>query len=76
MATKIEQPLYILHFRDQSGEQKPFRVQSWKYWEILGELIWRKIDRLEAIDAAKWATKAKPGMKLKIGQNYILEVKA
>ena len=70
------QPVYILHFKDQTGEQKPFRLASWKYWEILGELIWRKIDRLQAIDAAKWASKAKPGEKYRIGKNYILEVKS
>lgn len=37
------------------------KLESWKYWEIVGELTWRGADRNQAMDNAKWCGKAEPG---------------
>ena len=33
----------------------------WKYWEIVGEILWRGASRCDALDATKWVRKASPG---------------
>ena len=37
------------------------KFESWKYWEIVGELAWRGADRNQAYDNAKWCSRAEPG---------------
>lgn len=36
-------------------------LETWRYWEIVGELQWLGTSRPDALDAAKWCAKAKPG---------------
>ena len=40
---------------------KPVVLETWRYWEIVGELRWRGTDYPAATDAAKWAQRSKPG---------------
>jgi len=42
-------------------KRKPVVLETWRYWEIVGELRWMGADYMAATDAAKWAQRAKPG---------------
>ena len=42
--------------------------ESWRYWEIVGELQWLGIERFDAYDAAKWTIRANPGETLTVGE--------
>jgi hypothetical protein len=44
-----------------ADKRKPVVLDTWRYWEIVGELRWRNMDYLAATDAAKWCQRAKPG---------------
>lgn len=44
-----------------ADKRKPVTLDTWRYWEIIGELRWRGADYPAATDAAKWAQRAKPG---------------
>lgn len=58
-----------------STEQQSVRFETWKYWEILGELIFRSADRTDACDAAKWCARtAKPGDRRELFPDITLEV--
>lgn len=41
--------------------RKKLKLESTRYWEIVGELQWLGTNRPDALDAAKWCAKAKPG---------------
>lgn len=55
------------------------RIESWKYWEILGELRWKGADRNQSYDNAKWCGRADPGsektIKISGGPDILLKVK-
>lgn len=57
-----------------AGKRKPVVLETRRYWEIVGELRWMGADYPQAVDAAKWAQRAKPGEWLTIG-NIAMEVK-
>lgn len=42
------------------------RIESWKYWEIMGELRWKGADRNQALDTAKWCMRAESGSEKSI----------
>lgn len=55
--------------------RKPVKFESWKYWEIVGELMFRSADRSEAYDAARWCARfAKPGDRKELFPDIYLEV--
>lgn len=58
------------------NKKKPVKIESWRYWEIVGELQFIGIDRFEAYDAARWcAILAKPGDSLMLQNGVTLDVK-
>ena len=57
------------------AEKKPATFETRRYFEILGELTWRKADRLEAHEAAKWCDRmAKPGDWRELDPDILMEV--
>ncbi len=44
-----------------SSDGKTARFETWRYWEIVGELQFMGADRFDAIEAAKWAARAQAG---------------
>ena len=55
--------------------RKPVKFESWRYWEIVGELIFRSADRLDAYDAARWCGRfAKPGDRRELAPDITMEV--
>jgi len=56
------------------------KFESWKYWEIVGELAWRGADRNQSYDNAKWCSRAEPGSEKNVkifgGPDISLKVKA
>lgn len=50
-----------------NGKRKD-KLETWRYWEIVGTLQWVGADRQTAYDAAKWAMKAKQGDSLTVGE--------
>lgn len=56
-----------------NGKRKD-KLETWRYWEIVGALQWMGADRQTAYDTAKWAMKAKPGDSLTVGE-ISMEVK-
>lgn len=63
-----------LVIRDISGK-RIFRIEYWKYYEIVNELRSLGIDQDRAYDAGKWSMRAKPGDNLQVAR-YRLEIKA
>lgn len=57
-----------------ADKRKPVVLDTWRYWEIVGELRWRGTDYVQATDAAKWCQRAKPGDINRVG-DILLEVK-
>lgn len=56
-----------------TDKRKPVVLDTWRYWEIVGELRWRNMDYPAATDAAKWCQRAKPGECYTTG-NIVMEV--
>ena len=51
----------LVTIRSQAGK-KPAKLEAWRYWEIVGELTWRGVDRIIANETAHWCFRtAKPG---------------
>ena len=48
--------------------KRTFRIEAWKNHEIMDELYWFGIDRLEAHDAAKRCARAHEELSFKIGK--------
>lgn len=63
----------------RSSRRKAATLDTWRYWEIVGELQFMGADRVSAVDAAKWCIRAKPGDFTKIllseSEEITLEVK-
>lgn len=56
-------------------QRKAVKFEIWRYWEIVGELIFRSADRLDAYDAARWCARfAKPGDRKELFPDISLEV--
>lgn len=57
-----------------TDKRKPVVLETWRYWEIVGELRWMGVDYLAATDAAKWCQRAKPGDINRV-DDILMEVK-
>jgi hypothetical protein len=57
-----------------ADKKKPVTLDTWRYWEIVGELRWMGVDYVQATDAAKWAQRAKPGDINRV-DDILMEVK-
>ena len=57
------------------GRSKTISFESWKFWEIVGELVWRGANRFDAEDAAKWAAKAPIGLEKTIKPGILLKIR-
>lgn len=72
---KEERKVYVM-IRSKAGKTKPVKLETWRYWEIVGELMWLGVDRFDAYDAARWCAKeAKPGDKLDLSSGVSIEIK-
>lgn len=45
---------------------KKIKLETWRYWEIVGELQFMGAGRCDAVDAARWAMRAETGETLSI----------
>lgn len=67
MAKKQQEPERKICVIISNGKRKE-KLETWRYWEIVGALQWVGADRQTAYDAAKWAMKAKQGDSLTVGE--------
>lgn len=67
------QPEKILLIRS-FGREKTMKIEAWKYWEIVDELINRGISRKQAHAAAEWASKMRSKGRYTDIPNLILTV--
>lgn len=51
-----------------SAGGKTVKLETWRYWEIVGELQFMGADRCDAIEAAKWALRAQAGERIITGE--------
>ena len=57
------------------SQRRPVTLESWRYWEIVGELLFMGADRFEAYEAARWCgSKATPGDKKELSCGITMEV--
>ena len=55
--------------------RKPVLFDTWRYWEIVGELIFMHAKRQDAYDAARWCGReARHGDRMEIAPDISLEV--
>lgn len=47
---------------------KTARFDTWRYWEIVAELQMMHTERADAVEAANWCLRAKPGSSLTVGE--------
>ena len=72
MARKEQERKVYVTIRSQ---RKPVRLETWRYWEIVGEMQFQGADRFEAYEAARWCGRtAKPGDKQELPCGIVLEV--
>lgn len=57
----------------RSGKSRE-KLETWRYWEIVGALQWMHLGRDEAYSAAKWCAKAKPGDSMAFSNGVRMEV--
>lgn len=50
----------------RSSRRKAATLDTWRYWEIVGELQFMGATRVQAVDAAKWCVHAEPGAFMRI----------
>ena len=75
MAKQNREPERRVFVKISSGDEGGVRFETWRYWEIVGELISRHLDRLDAYEAARWCARfAKPGDTTKLMNGVTLEV--
>jgi len=72
MARKESERKVLVTIRSQ---RKPVALETWRYWEIVGELLFMGEERCTAIDAAKWCARAKPGDVHDLASGIRLEVR-
>ena len=53
---------------------KTVRFDTWRYWEIVAELQMMHTERADAVEAANWCLRAKPGDKRELANGIVLEV--
>ena len=57
------------------GKQPSVALLSDHYWEIVGELIWRGAERIDAYDAAKWAYRAESGLEKQVNPGILMKIR-
>lgn len=67
MAQKQQEQKPRLYVTISAGG-KTARFETWRYWEIVGELQFMGVYRCDAIEAAKWAAKAQAGERIITGK--------
>lgn len=67
MAQKQAEKKPRLYVTISSGG-KSVKLETWRYWEIVGELQFMGADRCDAIEAAKWAMMAQAGERIITGK--------
>lgn len=56
-------------------QKKAVKFECWRYWEIVGELMFRSAERQDAYDAARWVARfAKKGDKRELAPDITMEV--
>ena len=64
----------IVIIRDHEKRQIE-KLDTWRYWEIVGALQWMHVERQESYDAARWCARiAKPGDTKKLHNGVTMEV--
>ncbi len=53
---------------------KTVRFDAWRYWEIVSELQMMHTERADAVEAANWCLRAKPGDRRELANGIVLEV--
>ena len=53
---------------------KTVRFDTWRYWEIVAELQMMHTERADAVEAANWCLRAKPGNRRELANGIVLEV--
>lgn len=53
---------------------KTVRFDIWRYWEIVAELQMIHTDRADAVRAANWCLRVKPGDRRELANGIVLEV--
>lgn len=59
-----------------ADKRKPVVLDTWRYWEIVGELRWMGADRQTSYDAAKWLQQLHPGDSQTLPNGITMEVTA
>lgn len=71
---KEERKVYVM-IRSKAGKTKPVKLETWRYWEIVGELRYMGVERFEAYDAARWCARdARIGDKKELSGEITVEV--
>ena len=60
----------------RSTAWKKEKLETWRYWEIVGALQWMGADRQTAYDAAKWLQQLHPGDSQTLPNGITMEVTA
>lgn len=74
MAKKETVPERKIYVVIRSGRKKETH-ESWKYYSILDTLRWFGADRFAAHEAAKWSSRAEPGLTKVVQPDISLEIK-
>lgn len=75
MANNRKDPEPIRYAVIRSGKKVPAKLETWRYWEIVGALQWMGAARQTAYDAAKWIIKAKAGDTKEIEPEINIEIR-
>lgn len=75
MARKDQAPARKLYVIIRSAAGRKEKLETWRYWEIVGALQWMGADRQLAYDAAKWVQRLNPGEKKTLPYGITMEVK-
>lgn len=70
---EAERKVYVT-IRSPVGKKE--KLETWRYWEIVGALQWMGADRQTAYDAAKWLQKLHTGDSQTLPNGIIMEVTA
>lgn len=55
-------------------KRKSEKLETWRYWEIVGALQWMGEERSEAYEVARIIFRKKPGTGIVLGSGVTLEV--
>ena len=68
-----ERKVYVT-IRSPAGKKE--KLETWRYWEIVGALQWMGADRQTSYDAAKWLRQLNPGDSQTLPNGITMEVTA